>query len=501
MRRGVLAAAVLVSVAAGIRCGGTPQEATRDPDAAAIAAAVSVVAGPPASTQIVVQFGSPQQSIQGFGAAEAWLPTLTDAQANLFFDTTDGIGLSMLRLGIGPDGTLFSGSWETAQKALARNPALFVWAAPWSPPAADKTTGSTTTGSILASAYGSWASSLAGFVSTARANGVTVSGISAQNEPDYNTNGLYEMCLFSAAQMTAWVKVLGPALHALNPPVQLIMPEPSNWNNLWSSGYDYVDAVLADPTAAPYVNVLATHQYGVPDPPVHALPAGRPLWETEMADFTTFDPSVGHAVTVASWIHNAMVDGGAGAWHYWWLVNQNQDNEGLIGKGGDGSLTKHVYAVGNFSRFVRPGWVRLGTTGNVPGLLVSAYGNLSTNSFAIVAINSTSASVTASFGVAGRVIASVAPYVTSGTTLGTIGTDGNLSQGSTSLNIPATISASQNAFSAVVPPGIVTFVGTGQNAGVPVPAMPLGAEIALGAVLAGAGAVSTRSRPRRPKLA
>jgi glucuronoarabinoxylan endo-1,4-beta-xylanase len=463
------------------------------------AALVITDASPPPSTQIVASFDSPQQSMKGFGAAEAYVPTITDAQADLFFSTTNGIGLSMLRLGIAPNGTLFSGSWGTAQKALARNPSLYVWAAPWSPPAAYKTTGSTTTGSILAADYGSWASALARFVTTAKANGITVSAISAQNEPDFNTNGAYEMCLYDATQMTDFVKALGPALAALNPPVQLMMPEPSDWNALWGSGHDYVDAVMADSTAASYVGILATHQYSVPDPPVHDLPAGKPLWETEMSDFTAFDPSIAHAVTVASWIHNAIVDGGVSAWHYWWLVNQNQDNEGLIGKGGDGSLTKHVYAVGHFSRFVRPGWVRLGTTGSVSGLRASAYANFWTGAFAIVAINTTAASITASFGVAGPVIGSVAPYVTSGTALGNIGTDGNLSQGSASQNIPTTISASQNAFSAVVPPGIVTFVGTAQLPPPHVPAMPPGAALGLGVILAVCGAAIARSRIRQPR--
>jgi glucuronoarabinoxylan endo-1,4-beta-xylanase len=507
----VATGAALIAVA-GIGCSaaaGTPQEGSEQAplasaDAGATGAAVGALglgdASPPPSTQIVASFSAQKQTIKGFGASESWVPTITDAQANFFFDTTDGIGLSMLRLGIAPDGTLLSGSWGTAQKAVARNPSLYVWGTPWSPPAADKTTGNTTTGSILAADYASWASALAGFVRTAKANGITVSAISAQNEPDYNTNGAYDMCLYDATQLTAFVKALGPALGALSPPVPLMMPEPSNWNDLWSgSSYDYVDTVLADSTAASYVSILATHQYGVTDPPVHALPAGKPLWETEMSDFSPFDPSINHAVGVASWIHYAMVDGGVSAWHYWWLVGQGTDNEGLIGKNGDGSLTKHAYALGSFSRFVRPGWVRLGTTGSVSGLLVSAYGNPSTGAFAIVAINNTGSPITASFGVSGPVVAAVAPYVTSGSALGNIGTDGNLSRGSASASLPATISASQNAFSAVVPPGIVTFVSTTQAAAVPVPAMPHGAELALGAVLAVYGGWVARARLRPPK--
>jgi glucuronoarabinoxylan endo-1,4-beta-xylanase len=414
--------------------------------------------GPPPATQVVVNFGSPMQVMDGFGASESWVPTITDAQADLFFSTTNGIGLSMLRLGISPSGGLFSGSWGTAQKALARNSSLYVWGTPWSPPAADKTTNNTTTGSILPTAYGSWASVLAAFVTSARANGVPLAAISAQNEPDYNTNGLYEMCLYNGTQMTALVKALGPALAPFNPPVRLIMPEPAVWNDLWA-GQDYVGAVMADSTAAGYVGILATHQYGGTTP--NALPAGKHLWETEMSDFNPFDPGIGQALGVANWIHTAVVNANVSAWHYWWLVCQGTDNEGLIGKNSDGTLTKRVFAMGNFSRFVRPGWTRLGTTGTVNQLLVSAYANLSTDDFAIVAVNTAGGSQTVTFGVTGPAVTSVTPYVTSGTPVGNIGTDGNLSQGSAAGNVPTTISVSMNAFTATIPQGIVTFVGKG----------------------------------------
>src|SRR5215472_8373515 len=57
-------------------------------------------ASPPPATQIVAHFSDPQQTMDGFGAAEAFIPTITDAQADLFFSATNGIGLSILRMGI-----------------------------------------------------------------------------------------------------------------------------------------------------------------------------------------------------------------------------------------------------------------------------------------------------------------------------------------------------------------------------------------------------------------
>ena len=63
-------------------------------------------------------------------------------------------------------------------------------------------------------------------------------------------------------------------LAALDPPVQLVVPEPSHWANLWG-GSDYMGALMADPAAAPYVSIVAMHQYDGPDPPSYPLPTPR----------------------------------------------------------------------------------------------------------------------------------------------------------------------------------------------------------------------------------
>jgi len=66
--------------------------------------------------------------------------------------------------------------------------------------------------------------------------------------------------------------------------------------------------------------------------------------------------------------------------------------------------------MGNFSKFVRPGWQRIGVTGSGTPL-VSAY-KYSDGSFAIVAINPGSAQRT-TFSLSGLGAASVTPWVTS----------------------------------------------------------------------------------------
>jgi hypothetical protein len=75
-------------------------------------------------------------------------------------------------------------------------------------------------------------------------------------------------------------------------------------------------------------------------------------------------------------------------------------------------------------------------------------------------VNGSGGSVETSFGISGAGFTGVSPYVTSGTSLGPIGTDDNLSLGSSSAGIASALAATANVFSVTVPPGVTTFVGT-----------------------------------------
>ena len=68
------------------------------------------------------------------------------------------------------------------------------------------------------------------------------------------------------------------------------------------------------------------------------------------------------------------------------------DNDGLISP--SGVVSKRLCALGNWSKFVRPGWVMIGATNNPQsGVQVSAFKNPSSGAFAIVAVNSNGSSV------------------------------------------------------------------------------------------------------------
>ena len=247
---------------AGGAGGAGPAAGSGDATAAPSAAASSGSGGGPGMPEpgdVVVDLGDVRQTIDGFGAADVWMGALTPAQADLFFSPTAGIGLSILRQGIDATGESLS-DYGNAKMAAARG--AVVWAAPWSPPAASKDNGDVNNGGhLLPADYDAWASTLAAFAGKLQANaGVPLYGVSAQNEPDFTAS--YPSCVYTADEMVAFVKVLGPKLHALSPPVKLLAAEPDLWADLWGQQNAYGAAILADPAAAASVDVLAAHQYG-----------------------------------------------------------------------------------------------------------------------------------------------------------------------------------------------------------------------------------------------
>ena len=371
--------------------------------------------GSAASADVTVQLGTFGQTMDGFGVCNAFQGTaISDATADQFFDPNKGIGLSIFRLGIGPDGSSL-GPIGDAQKAAQRG--AIVWAAPWTPPANCKSNTSLDNGGTLnTSCYDSWSTTVTGFVATAKQAGVTVMGISAQNEPDNSTP--YDSCIFSGAQMVAFVKVLGPKLKALNPAVKLLSSEATEWEDLWGgTNYNYGNLLLADTQAAAQVDILATHMYQTQD--AVAPPAGvtKPIWMTEMSGVMGY-PEAGPSSDItdglvwADWIYQAIVVGNASAWHAWWITSLNNDNEGLLLM--NGGTTKRLYTVGNYSKFIRPGYRRVTLSGTPPtGVELTAYVSPTDGTLVVVALNSGTSAVSLPLFLSGNVPCTMTPWVTS----------------------------------------------------------------------------------------
>jgi glucuronoarabinoxylan endo-1,4-beta-xylanase len=100
----------------------------------------------------------------------------------------------------------------------------------------------------------------------------------------------------------------------------------------------------------------------------------------------------------------------AKAWHYKWLIPKDADNSRLTNQ--NGNPAKCMYAIGNFSKFVRPGYFRIGAT-SLNGVLVSAYRDPDSSKYVIVAINTNNSDTLSAFSLPGIVHTTLTPWITS----------------------------------------------------------------------------------------
>ncbi|MDE2481383.1 MAG: glucuronoxylanase XynC [bacterium] len=380
------------------------------------------------SPAAIVDFGASDQIIRGFGGSTAFLGTLTTQQATALFSPTNGLGLSILRVRIDPDGSA-AGNWVTTQwseellnatEARAANPNAIIFATPWTPPTIWKASSSSQpyySGSCRApglcggyldpSHYADYAAYLEDFVQYFQRNGVPLYAVSMQNEPDFSGQD-YESCSWTPAEMDTWVANDGAAITT-----RLIMPE--------SYHFDPAQAAptLNDPNAVDKVTIVGGHLYGAqPSYDTQAESLGKDVWMTEhritpAAGATTL-PTMADAINAAEEIHNSMVTGRYNAYVWWWVWNDPNDGNtrGLIDSDTTNpSPTFFGDAMGQYSKFIQPGYHRYDATANPSGAIyVSAYSG--SGHYVIVAINGGSSAVNQTFTIQNATLDAMTPWQT-----------------------------------------------------------------------------------------
>jgi glucuronoarabinoxylan endo-1,4-beta-xylanase len=437
------------------------------------------VAPAQADSAITVNSNLLKQKIVGFGASDAWQAGAIEAfpaakrtkMLNLLFSTTAGAGLSMLRhrvpTGIEPS----PGTWDwTTDDATvwldkqARDRGVeTVFSTPWSPPAWMKSNDDVNNGGSLEPAYyQAYATYLATYIQQYKAQfGVTIDAISLQNEPTENVP--YESCLWSGQQFHDFLAgYLIPTFKADSIKTEVMMPENAWWDDSLAS------QTLADPATAAGVSIIASHDYGDSDdgesisPFDDAIAAGKQTWETEVSNLGTNDPSILDALGWAETIHNTIVVAEANAWNYWWLYNTNDTGGGDLIYGNstltDFTVPKRLWTIGNFARFVRPGFNLIGLLSYNPeaGVYTSAFRQTSSGKLVIVAINTNTSAAALTVNLPAFAVAAMTPYETS-----------------SSLNLAelTSIPVANGSFTCTLDPqSVTTFVGKGtvSNPSVPI---------------------------------
>ena len=365
---------------------------------------------PPPLGPVEVDLTQALQRIDGFGASSAWTAgNISDALADQFFSPELGIGLSLLRVQIKPAGN--TTELGTARKAAARG--ARVWAAPWSPPAEWKSNSMTNYGGSLLDAHrADWANRLAAFASSMAAEGIPLLAISAQNEPNWEAE--WDTCLYTPAQLVTFVRdFLGPALAAQNLSVPVMAPETQGWDEFKR----FADPLMADSATLGMLGPIATHHYaGLPYEYEPAKLAGKVLWQTEVSDdngdgVDMLDRTIDSGLRVAAMIHDNLVYGNVSAWHYWWLMPGSGDGNGALTA--NMTLLPRAYVLGNWSRFVRPGFVRVAATPlSQQYLHLSAFHHPASGRIVVVAVNQKYNDLQQEFTIAGGTVTTLTPWLT-----------------------------------------------------------------------------------------
>ena len=384
-----------------------------------------------------VTWGITHQTMDGFGVWDAFQGSaMTSANADTLFSTTSGAGLSLLATLVpsgAPDstGTCFTvnsgcAGTNTGDMALAVARGARIFSAPWTPPASYKSNNSYSNGGYLCIAngnpagctaghYADYATYLTNYVKSVQTYvGITPYAVSVQEEPDQNVP--YDSAIWSAQNIHDFVlNNLGPSFSSAGLTTRIMMPQPSCANLL----HGLADTTMNDSAAAAYVGIVAGEDFcnnQISYTVGHAGTTGTPDWMVATGNLGSgpFDPSIAGGLEFAKQIHNNTTLGWS-AWVYW-IWHSSNANQQLIDIA-TGTVSKTLWVMGQWSKFVRPGWVRIDTTENPQtGVYVTAFKSPDGGSYSIVAVNTNNSATSQTFTFSGfPSTTSITPWVTSST--------------------------------------------------------------------------------------
>ncbi|WP_081832196.1 glycoside hydrolase family 30 beta sandwich domain-containing protein [Bacillus sp. UNC125MFCrub1.1] len=380
-----------------------------------------------AASDANINLNAERQVIRGFGGMNhpAWIGDLTAPQRETAFGNGQNqLGFSILRIYVDENRNNWSREVATAKRAIEHG--ALVIASPWNPPSSMVETfnrNGSPAKRLKYNQYAAYAQHLNDFVTYMKNNGVNLYAISVQNEPDY----AHEWTWWTPQEILRFMRENAGSINA-----RVIAPESFQYLKNIS------DPILNDPQALRNMDILGAHLYGtqisqLPYPLFKQKGAGKELWMTEVYYPNSDNNSADRwpeALGVSEHIHQSMVEGDFQA-YVWWYIRRSY---GPMKE--DGMISKRGYNMAHFSKFVRPGYVRIDATKSPESnVFVSAYkGN---NQVVIVAINKNNAGVNQHFVVQNGSVSQASRWVTSGSSNLQPGTDLNISGNQFWAHLPA----------------------------------------------------------------
>jgi O-glycosyl hydrolase len=445
-------------------------------------------AGGPAQAKVTISSARQYQRIAGFGVSEGFGQAKTLMRApdsvrqrvlSLLYSPTRGAGLTILRNEISADAgftieprapssptgkpsylTLAEIGQDQGQlwfaKQIKADYGASVFADAWSAPAFMKTNDSAINGGTVCGVPGAscksgdwrqaYASYLVQYAKDYAAAGVPLSYVGPENETTIAPP--QDGMIMSPAQTANLMETLGATLARSGLSTRAECCASIGWNY----ARQFAAAIETDKAANTATALFTSHGYFVaPGLPLKGW--SKPVWETEWAPFgfQPWDPawddgSPSSGFTWAQNIYTGLTAANLGAFLYLWgadTTGLTGPNTGLVeAKGNTVATSGRLWAFAGYSRFIRPGAVRIGATANTTGLDVTAFRN-SNGSIAVIALNNTHRRQAATFSLHGLSGAHGTPYLTDTTH---------------ELSAQSPITVKNSAFTATLPPrSLVTY--------------------------------------------
>jgi glucosylceramidase len=253
------------------------------------------------------------------------------------------------------------------KEILAINPHILLLGSPWSPPPWMKTNIDAKGGKLKSEYYATYANYFVKYIQGMKAEGINIDAITIQNEPlnDKNTPSM----LMQADEQALFIRShLGPAFKAARLRTKIILYDHN------CDVPEYPTSILNDPLANPFVDGSGFHLYGGEIGAMSGVHNAFPLKNLYFTEFMAVEPTESTRISIAKPVEGTFI----GALQNWsrnvllWNLAANSKFEPHTDNGGCGicqgavtidgnEVTRNLayYAMAHFSKFVRPGSVRI----------------------------------------------------------------------------------------------------------------------------------------------
>jgi len=256
------------------------------------------------------------------------------------------------------------------KEILAINPEIRILGSPWSAPAWMKTNNDAKGGKLKTEYYGAYANYFVKYIQGMKAVGINIDAITIQNEPlnDKNTPSM----LMPAEEQALFIRDhMGPAFKAAGIRTKIILYDHN------CDVPEYAISILNDPLANPYVDGSGFHLYGGEIGAMSLVHNAFPQKNLYFTEFMAVEPTESARISITKPVSGTFI----GAVQNWsrnvllWNLAADSKFEPHTDNGGCGicqgavtidgnEVTRNLayYAMAHFSKFVRPGSVRIAST-------------------------------------------------------------------------------------------------------------------------------------------